>query len=118
MATTKVVEVAKPMKMPPTLRLSEEELPDIKDWKVGGKYTITLEVEQTGSHKGDTMMPMMEGESKPAKISAEFKVLKAYAGEEPEGEDDTKETEDSSEPPKMSENKPSKVAEAFRRKLT
>ncbi len=112
---TKVVEVTKPMKMPPTLRLCEEDLPDIKDWKVGDKYTIILEVEQTGAHKGD--MPMMEGENK-QKLSAEFKVLKAYTKDnEPKGEDNTKVTEESEESDKTSENKPNKVAEAFRRKM-
>lgn len=107
---TKVVEVAKPMKMPPTLRLSEEDLPELKEWKVGGKYTVTLEVEQVESRKGDMMM--MEGENKSPKISAEFKVLKAYTGEREENGEEMEESEE-----EKSEKSP-KVAEALRRKLS
>lgn len=34
------------------ISFSEEELPEIKDWKVGGRYRIVLEVEQRELRKG------------------------------------------------------------------
>lgn len=38
-------------KMPPNLSLDEEDLPEIKKWKVGGKYRILLDVEQVSMSK-------------------------------------------------------------------
>lgn len=35
----------------PTLHLSEDNLPAIKDWEVGGEYTIAMRVKQTGSEQ-------------------------------------------------------------------
>ena len=62
-----------PMKvdeMPTMLRgVSAKQLPEIKNWKVGGKYTIQLEVEQTEARKGDYMG---EGDE----MTADFKVKK------------------------------------------
>ena len=40
-------------KVLPTIRLSEDDLPDIKDWKVGGKYKIMIDVEQISMKQGD-----------------------------------------------------------------
>lgn len=31
----------------PTLNLKLTDIPEAKDWKIGGKYTISLQVEQT-----------------------------------------------------------------------
>ena len=90
----------KPKRMPPTLSLNEDDLPDIKDWKVGGKYTITLKVEQVSSSK-DSSLDGPSGGSK--KLEARFHVLSAsasgkpvaeaddYEEETPEEEDDTDE---------------------------
>lgn len=39
--------------MKPHLDLSEKDLPAIKDWKVGTKYTIVLEVEMTSIRKSE-----------------------------------------------------------------
>lgn len=41
--------------MAPTMSLDSKDLPALAKWKVGGKYKITLEVEQTGMHKHDTI---------------------------------------------------------------
>lgn len=66
-----------PFEFPKTVCLTEKELPEIKDWKVGEKYTITLEVEQTSMRKSD-----MGGEMK-----AEFKILKAMTEDQEEAEE-------------------------------
>ena len=51
----------------PHLNFTEAELPAIKDWEVGEKYTLIVEVEQCAKHK------------RPEGFSAEFKVLKVGA---------------------------------------
>lgn len=43
-------------KMKPMVHLSSEELPELKDWKVGGKYKVELELEQMGMENMDGMM--------------------------------------------------------------
>ncbi len=63
-----------PHKYPPTLSLSEEDLPDIKDWRVGQTYKMVIEVKQVSSSMGDTMM----GEGK-KKMNARFEVMSAKA---------------------------------------
>lgn len=40
-------------KMLPTIRLSEDDLPAIKDWKVGDKHQIIIDVEQVSMRQGD-----------------------------------------------------------------
>lgn len=69
--------LAKAPRQQPTLNLSIKDLPDIKDWKVGGKYTIQLEVEQTSAEKGDSYYDDSDKE-----LRARFKVLKAKACED------------------------------------
>lgn len=56
--------------MAPTISLGSDDLPAIKNWKVGGKYTITLNVEQTGMHKHDTI-------DNDNDLHATFKILSA-----------------------------------------
>lgn len=105
----------KPMKAPITFSLDEQELPDIKQWKVGGKYTITMEVEQISLDKG---VGLEEGKGP---LQARFKVLSASTGkkaeesedseeeyEDEEGEDeaDTKVMEESPKHSMMSEHTP------------
>jgi hypothetical protein len=34
--------------MPPRLHLTAKDLPEVKDWKVGSTYTVSLEIKQTG----------------------------------------------------------------------
>ena len=43
-----------------TVSLNEKELPEMKDWKVGDKYKLILEVEMTGQRQGSdyASMPM------------------------------------------------------------
>ena len=37
----------------PSLSLSQKDLPAIKNWKVGGKYNISLSVEEVSMSKDD-----------------------------------------------------------------
>lgn len=60
----------------PRLDLNEDDLAAIKGWNVGGKYIITLEVEQVSMHQGDKYGPY-DGEKPDNKVHASFKVLKA-----------------------------------------
>lgn len=39
--------------MPSTLRISSEELPEIKNWKIGKKYKLEVEVEMVSVRKPD-----------------------------------------------------------------
>ena len=52
----------------PRFSIKESELSDVKDWKVGEKYKVVLELEQTGSNIIDY------GPDK-GKIRGEFKVV-------------------------------------------
>ncbi len=71
----------------PSVSLSEDDLEAIKGWKVGGKYTITLEVEMTRLSKGDIFMPETD-----RKMEASFKILSASEGGEVK-EDETEEVD-------------------------
>ena len=53
-----------------SLYISEKELAAIKDWKVGQKYKLEVEVEMTGISKQDNWG------SDPGKLSANFKINK------------------------------------------
>ena len=67
MTTTPVIQ-----KMMPTVSLDAGDLPEIKDWKVGGKYKLELEVEQVSASKDDYMM---EGDKKHP-MTARFRIIK------------------------------------------
>lgn len=57
---------AKPML--PTFNLSEKDLPEVKDWKVGKTYHLEMEVEQIETRKEE----YAEGEP----IVARFRIVK------------------------------------------
>lgn len=63
----------KPVRRLPRFTLSEEDLPQIKEWQVGKKYTMEVEVEMTSLQK-DQYDFSMEDEKK--KMSASFKMTK------------------------------------------
>lgn len=77
MSVKNVLRVANSNRSKPTFSLDDKDLPDIKEWKVGGKYKIMLEVEQVGADKGD---PWDDGESK--RLNGRFKILKAKSCDE------------------------------------
>lgn len=53
----------------PCIDFTEKELPEIKNWEVGKKYIVELEIEQTG------IRVMEYGENK-GKMSASFRISK------------------------------------------
>ena len=44
---------AKPKRILPSFTLTSEDLPEIKDWKVGGSYYLKIKVEQVNLGKGE-----------------------------------------------------------------
>lgn len=66
---------------PPILRLTSDDLDAIKGWKVGGKYKLQLEVEQTGARQGsDSYDEIGDSGSNSKKVSATFRVTSVKAG--------------------------------------
>lgn len=49
----KVAQLVVAVREKPTIRLSEKDLPAIKNWKVGGKYCLVLDVEEVEATKND-----------------------------------------------------------------
>jgi len=98
----------------PHLHLCECDLSEIKDWKVGEKYTLTLEVEMTGLHKNE--MPMMEKNEDMLEADFEVESITPKGGKtvstEDEEPEEKEETEDESKPKETPE-----VAQAVKRKL-
>lgn len=62
---------AKKTRILPTIRLTDEDLPEIKDWKVGEKYTLVMEVEQISMRQGDEWQG---ADNKDKRIHATFKI--------------------------------------------
>lgn len=62
--------------MPTMLSLDEEQLPELKKWKVGGKYTLVVDVEQVSMSKQDPYESLeSDKKDEPKEMSARFKVL-------------------------------------------
>jgi hypothetical protein len=74
----------------PEFTLTDKELEDIKDWQVGEKYEISLEVEMIGHNKGGIMTESKTHE-------ARFKILKAETDEEEDAEEEEGEGENETE---------------------
>lgn len=68
----KLTQTDSPHRPQPTINLTEDELPEIKDWKVGGKYAIKLMVEMVRQSKGDVFM-----QERDRKMEGSFKIMKA-----------------------------------------
>ena len=60
-----------------SLRFREIDLPQIREWQVGGQYYLVVKVEQT-SIENNGMNTMMEGPDS-SKYEANFKVLSVRA---------------------------------------
>ena len=60
--------------IPSTLEISEHLLPIIKNWEVGNRYLIKLEVENVSINKGSMYDP-----NSPNAVRSSFKVLGAEA---------------------------------------
>lgn len=58
----KTIKVSKPkgdmpkvegMMYPPSFHVNSKQIPEIKNWEVGKKYRLTIEVEQKSMNEGD-----------------------------------------------------------------
>lgn len=68
-------------KIYPTFQIDDEDLPELKDWKVGEKYTLVMEVEQLSMRQGNEWQG---SDSKDKKVHATFKILSVGVEEKPE----------------------------------
>ena len=77
----KLGSFAKVMKMPNTITLDSDELPDIRNWKPGQRYRIMLEVEQlsmrVGSSDSGVYEPSESKKSDPNEVNASFRIISA-----------------------------------------
>ena len=55
----------------PTLRLTDEDLPELKDWQVGKKYDLCIQVELMSTRQGSEYSQ----ENKDKRIHTTFKVV-------------------------------------------
>lgn len=64
----------------PSFSMNEKDLPAIKEWKVGGKYTLTLNCEMVSSSKGsDYDVPLGNNGKRKETHNARFKILSVDA---------------------------------------
>lgn len=61
----------KPMKMAPTLRVDDTDLPAIKKWTVGQTYEVTVKIKMISQRQGSEYE---EDDSQPKKHSAVFRI--------------------------------------------
>ncbi len=57
-----------PMRMLPSFSVTEKDLPEIKEWKVGKKYKLEIEVEMVSMSKNEYGKSPMEARLKIHKI--------------------------------------------------
>lgn len=84
--TPAVEKPAEPKRELPRVTFTAEDIPEIKDWKIGGKYYLELEVEQVAAEKDRYGY---EGE-KERPLTATFKVVAVKALSHKENDDDEK----------------------------
>jgi len=65
-----------PSRMLPSFSLTVKDLPEIKNWSVGNKYTLVIEVEQTSMSKSEYM------QDEP--LTARFRITKVKSESENE----------------------------------
>lgn len=70
---TKMKMEQSPMRELPSFSLSEKDLPELKDWEVGKKYNLEIEVEQIGKEKNSYMTDNKN------EIMGRFKIVKIKA---------------------------------------
>ncbi len=63
----------KKAKIYPTFQMDSEDLPELKNWKVGEKYMLVMEVEQMAMRQGKEWQGSNEKDNK---VYATFKVMK------------------------------------------
>ena len=77
--TVKLADSAPMKPMKPTLRLSSDDLATIKNWSVGKKYKLELEVEQTSMRQGEEFEFEIGDSEGRDKINATFKIISVKA---------------------------------------
>lgn len=70
--------IEEPTRMLPSFSLTSKDLPEIKDWSVGHKYNLEIEVEQTEMAKSE----YITGEP----LTARFRILKVKNNSDTEEE--------------------------------
>src|SRR5690554_3728151 len=85
-----MAELSKMPKPKPTLRLTEDELPEIKDWKVGKVYKIELTVKQIEMRQGSEF-ESQDKESKKTHAVFEVQSAKSTGAVADQVEEDTEE---------------------------
>lgn len=66
-------------KIYPTFSLDSEDLPAVKDWKVGQKYMLEMEVEEISMRQGSEWQG---ADNKDKKVHATFKIMKVGVKDE------------------------------------
>lgn len=68
----------KPKRLPPSFTLNEDDLPAIKDWKVGQTYKIVIEAKQMSSSMDRDLLgtDSVQGDRK---MNARFEIVSAEA---------------------------------------
>ena len=71
----KATESIKVQKIPASLVVNEDDLPDIRNWKVGKEYSVKVRMKQVSA----TIDPQMMTEGNPKKMNARFHILSIEA---------------------------------------
>lgn len=72
------------------LRLSEKELPEIKDWEVGKTYEVVLTVKQMSKRQGSEWDTSADSKE----VQATFEIVNVEVEEDDNDEDDTNDSSD------------------------
>ena len=112
---------------PSTLQLDEGDIADVKDWKVGGTYTVQLTIKEVQASSGEHNQIAPYDDDDKDKVHARFEVISAKVvhGEseekaEPKDHDEEKENEvenEEEEKDDEEEKAPEKVIGAVKRKI-
>ena len=66
-------------KIYPTFTIDDEDLPELKNWKIGEKYVLVMEVEEMAMRAGKEWQGSMDNDKK---THATFKILKVGVKDE------------------------------------
>lgn len=70
---------AKTERVLPSFTLTSDDLPEIKDWKVGGNYYLKIKVEQVSLGKGEHEYMMSNEQGKKMHARFQMKGIEAIA---------------------------------------
>jgi len=93
---------------------SYNDLPALKDWKIGKEYKIKLVVKQVSASQGEELASPRDTDAD--KVHAKFEIVKVLEGEE-YNKDEKSNKEDKKEETEEPKEKVKKVSEAFSRKF-